>query len=42
MRTGLEMTVETRSMRGSLVRDRYGRLRRATAIDATAVACAKR
>jgi hypothetical protein len=42
MRTGLNMTVETRSVRGGLIRDHY-RLRGApSAIDAAAVACARR
>lgn len=40
MRTGLNMSVETRSLRGGLVRDQY-RLRGApSAIDAAALACA--
>ena len=42
MRAGLDMSVETRSTRGALVRDLY-RLRGApTAIDAAAIACARR
>jgi hypothetical protein len=42
MRTGMEMAVETRSTRGGLIRDRY-RLRGApSAIDAAALACARR
>ena len=42
MRSGLEMSVETRSTRGALVRDLY-RLRGApTAIDAAAIACTRR
>jgi hypothetical protein len=42
MRSGLTMTVETRSIRGGLVRDQY-RLRGApSAIDAAALACARR
>jgi hypothetical protein len=42
MRTGLEMSVETRSTRGTIVRDRYGLRGAATAIDAAAIACARR
>lgn len=42
MRTGLEMTVETRSTRGALVRDQYRLRGAATAIDAAAIACAGR
>lgn len=42
MRAGLEMVVETRSVRGALVRDRYGLRGAATAIDAAAIACAPR
>jgi hypothetical protein len=42
MRTGINMVVETRSIRGGIVRDRY-RLRGApSAIDAAALACARR
>jgi hypothetical protein len=42
MRMGIDMIVETRSIRGALVRDHY-RLRGApTAIDAAAIACARR
>ncbi|MFN3943682.1 MAG: hypothetical protein ACK4K7_01975 [Allosphingosinicella sp.] len=41
MRMGLDMTVETRSTRGALVRDQYGLRGAATAIDAAAVACAR-
>ncbi len=41
MRTGLEMSVETRSTRGTVVRDRYGLRGAATAIDAAAIACAR-
>jgi hypothetical protein len=42
MRSGIAMTVETRSVRGGLVRDQY-RLRGApSAIDAAALACARR
>lgn len=41
MRTGVDMTIETRSTNGALVRDSY-RLRGApTAIDAAAIACAR-
>lgn len=40
MRTGLEMSVETRSVRGRLIRDRYALRGAATAIDAAAIACA--
>ena len=39
MRTGLEMVVETRSIRGALVRDLYRLRGAATAIDAAAIAC---
>jgi hypothetical protein len=39
MRTGIEMTVETRSVRGALVRDSYRLRGAATAIDAAAIAC---
>ena len=42
MRTGVAMTVETRSERGAFVRDNYGLAGAATAIDAAAIACAKR
>lgn len=42
MRTGLEMTVETRSARGALIRDSYRLRGAATAIDAAAIACARR
>lgn len=42
MRTGLEMVIETRSTRGVLVRDQYRLRGAATAIDAAAVACARR
>ena len=41
MRTGIRMTVETRSERGGLVRDRYTLRGAATAIDAAAIACAE-
>jgi hypothetical protein len=42
MRGGLHMTVETRSGRGALVRDFYRLRGAATAIDAAAIACARR
>ena len=42
MRTGLEMMVETRATRGVLVRDLYRLRGAATAIDAAAIACARR
>jgi hypothetical protein len=42
MRSGIDMTVETRSDRGALVRDYYQLRGAATAIDAAAVACARR
>ena len=42
MRSGLEMTIETRSERGSLLRDSYGLRGAATAIDAAAIACSRR
>ena len=42
MRTGLEMTVETRSTAGRLVRDQYRLRGAATAIDAAALACRPR
>ena len=42
MRGGLNMTVETRSERGALVRDFYRLRGAATAIDAAAIACARR
>jgi hypothetical protein len=41
MRTGLEMTVETRSQRGTRIRDSYRLRGAATAIDAAALACAR-
>lgn len=41
MRSGVAMTVETRSQRGLLVRDNYGLAGAATAIDAAAIACSK-
>jgi hypothetical protein len=40
MRTGIDMTVETRSERGALVRNYYQLRGAATAIDAAAIACA--
>jgi hypothetical protein len=39
MRTGVDMTVETRSERGALVRDYYRLRGAASAIDAAAIAC---
>jgi hypothetical protein len=39
MRTGIGMSVETRSVRGALVRDFYLLRGAATAIDAAAIAC---
>lgn len=42
MRTGIEMSVETRSLRGLLVRDLYRLRGAATAVDAAAVACLRR
>ena len=42
MRTGVEMSVETRSARGSLIRDVYRLRGAATAIDAAAIACRRR
>jgi hypothetical protein len=41
MRTGIEMSVETRSSRGAFVRDGYRLRGAATAIDAAAIACAR-
>jgi hypothetical protein len=41
MRTGLEMSLETRSERGALIRDSYRLRGAATAIDAAAIACAR-
>ncbi len=41
MRSGVAMTVETRSEQGALVRDNYGLAGAATAIDAAAIACAR-
>ena len=42
MRRGIEMNVETRSARGALLRDVYRLRGAATAIDAAAIACARR
>ena len=42
MRTGIDMIVETRSVRGALVRDQYQLRGAATAIDAAAIACTRR
>ena len=42
MRTGIEMSVETRSAGGGLLRDVYKLRGAATAIDAAAIACARR
>jgi hypothetical protein len=42
MRTGLDMSVETRSARGAPIRDSYRLRGAATAIDAAAIACARR
>jgi hypothetical protein len=42
MRTGIEMSVETRSSSGGLIRDSYRLRGAATAIDAAAIACARR
>jgi hypothetical protein len=41
MRTGIEMTVETRAEGGALLRDSYRLRGAATAIDAAAIACAR-
>ena len=41
MRSGIEMSVETRSVRGVFVRDSYRLRGAATAIDAAAIACAR-
>lgn len=41
MRSGVAMTVETRTVRGTLVRDNYGLSGAATAIDAAAIGCAR-
>jgi hypothetical protein len=42
MRTGIDMTVETRAANGALLRDSYRLRGAATAIDAAAIACARR
>lgn len=42
MRTGLSMTVETRSARGGILRDQYQLRGAPSAIDAAALACAAR
>lgn len=42
MRTGLDMTVETRTARGGAMRDSYPLRGAATALDAAAIACAPR
>jgi hypothetical protein len=42
MRTGIDLTVETRAARGQLIRDRYRLRGAATAMDAAAVACTRR
>jgi hypothetical protein len=42
MRTGLEMSVETRAASGAVMRDSYRLRGAATAIDAAAIACARR
>ena len=42
MRTGLALVVETRSTQGLIVRDFYRLRGAATAIDAAAIACARR
>lgn len=42
MRTGLDLIVETRSTQGLIVRDQYRLRGAATAIDAAALACARR
>jgi len=42
MRTGIEMSIETRSVAGGLIRDAYRLRGAATAIDAAAIACAHR
>src|SRR4051812_42381801 len=41
MRTGVAMSVETRSATGGLLRDAYHLRRAATAVDAAAIACAR-
>jgi hypothetical protein len=42
IRTGIEMSVETRSARGQIMRDLYRLRGAATAIDAAAIACRRR
>jgi len=42
MRVGVQMTIETRSERGALVRDLYALRGAASAVDAAAIACARR
>jgi hypothetical protein len=42
MRTGIGMTIETRSETGGLIRDSYALRGAASAIDAAAIACARR
>jgi hypothetical protein len=42
MRTGIEMSVETRAGSGAVVRDTYRLRGAATAVDAAAIACARR
>jgi hypothetical protein len=42
MRTGIDMIVETRSTQGLIVRDHYRLRGAATAMDAAAIACARR
>ncbi len=42
MRSGIEMSVQTRSVRGLVVREQYRLRGAATAIDAAAVACLRR
>lgn len=41
MRRGLQLSIETRSIRGARIRDRYGLRGAATAIDAAAIACSR-
>ena len=41
MRTGIDLTIETRSVTGALIRDQYQLRGAATAIDAAAIACAR-
>jgi len=42
MRTGIDMFLETRSIQGAVVRDHYRLRGAATAMDAAAIACARR